>query len=188
MNGNREGRGSAAKKVVIEMLDVSGDWIEKVKGNKRNLNLSLLNIRLFSFSFFDLVFISNLIPRSSFENLLYEKARKISFALVLTFFSESWFSLHPTHQPDSVLKDKISWSDGIILVYDVSDRHSFHSIVRLIQVISNVRDRFCPILLLGNKQDIEIGRKVDSLEGKKLAAKFHAHFSEVRVCLLVLIC
>lgn len=90
-------------------------------------------------------------------------------------------------KPDSVLKEVISWSHGLILVYDVSDRHSFHSIFKLMHVIKLIRSSFCPILLLGNKRDIEVGRRVDCIEGKKLASKFHAHFSEVSFkCNLVL--
>ena len=67
----------------------------------------------------------------------------------------------------------------MVLVYDVGDRHSFHSLIKLLQQVSLVRLAFCPVLLIGNKCDNASGRRVESGEGKAVASKFRAHFCEV---------
>lgn len=71
------------------------------------------------------------------------------------------------------------WANGIVLVYDVCDRHSFHSMQKLLQQLTLIRLTFCPVLLIGNKQDIVTGRKVETSEGRVTSAKFKAHFCEV---------
>lgn len=73
----------------------------------------------------------------------------------------------------------MNWANGVVAVYDICDRHSFRSSVKLLQQLSLVRIGYCPTVLIGNKQDMAQGRRVDSSEGRNVAARFKAEFYEV---------
>ena len=109
----------------------------------------------------------------------------LTFILFLFFFFS--FVLSPT-QPPIELQGHIQWASAIVLVYDVTDRHSFNSINKLISVVSSCRSNFLPVALVGNKQDLEFGRQVDTSEGRNLATKYNFYFFEVSTCLLKIQC
>ncbi|KAH7731850.1 GTP-binding protein Rheb [Aphelenchoides avenae] len=70
--------------------------------------------------------------------------------------------------------------DGYILVYAINDRRSFE-ILRTIydKIVDNVGDANIPIVIVGNKVDLQHGgRVVPSTEGLKLAEEWKAEFIE----------
>ena len=69
---------------------------------------------------------------------------------------------------------------GAILVYDVTNQESFDSINDWIQIIESKKDidKF-PIVLCGNKTDLEESRVISYEEGEKLAEKNNFPFFEI---------
>ena len=70
-------------------------------------------------------------------------------------------------------------AQGILLVYDVTDRRSFESIRNWISQIQQHADVHVNKILVGNKCDIELDEKVVATEeGQKLAAEYGIDFWE----------
>ena len=67
--------------------------------------------------------------------------------------------------------------DGVILVYDIRVRSSFEHILNWINIVKDFNDKM-PILLIGNKTDLEEERIVSYEEGKKLADEKNLEFME----------
>ena len=70
---------------------------------------------------------------------------------------------------------------GIIIVYDICDRHSFHYVSIWMEFINKHADiNNTKILLLGNKTDLQHKRQVSYIEGRELSEKYKIHlFAEV---------
>ncbi|KAI9280633.1 ras-like protein 3 [Sporodiniella umbellata] len=69
--------------------------------------------------------------------------------------------------------------EGFILVYSITSAHSFKEINGFYQQIRRVKDRdFFPMVLVGNKSDLEEERTVYGHEGKELAKQFNCPFLE----------
>lgn len=83
----------------------------------------------------------------------------------------------------SLLKKKVQWADGYVLVYSICDRASFNAVCRLVQAIKSAKDYLnvdkAPIVIVGNKRDLHHRRTVLSEEGRLLALKTDCHFYEV---------
>ncbi|PAV62142.1 hypothetical protein WR25_07531 [Diploscapter pachys] len=71
--------------------------------------------------------------------------------------------------------------DGYVLVYAIDDRKSFETIQMIYEkVIENVGGSKVPLLLVGNKVDLQhSSRVVPQAEAKNFAEKWHARFIEV---------
>lgn len=69
-------------------------------------------------------------------------------------------------------------SDGVIFVYDITDRDSFDDIVQWVKSADRIIDKKFIKLLVGNKIDLESKRLVDYSEGDLLAKKYNMHFYE----------
>ncbi|KAI9357203.1 ras-like protein 1, partial [Pilaira anomala] len=69
--------------------------------------------------------------------------------------------------------------EGFLLVYSITSRMSFEEIETFHQQICRVKDkdRF-PMVLIGNKTDLESERQVSSQEGKDLAEFYGCEFVE----------
>ena len=69
-------------------------------------------------------------------------------------------------------------SDGVIIVYDVTDKNTFEKVQEWVQSISEYTDREKNIrkVLVGNK--IDLPRQVTTEEGKKLAEMYNIPFYE----------
>ncbi len=74
----------------------------------------------------------------------------------------------------------ISFGDGFLLVFAINDKESF-------ELLKSKHDRVikgkhgddkCPILLVGNKQDLEKERTVEFAEAKQLADSWKAEYIE----------
>ncbi|KAI8093335.1 ras-like protein 3 [Halteromyces radiatus] len=69
--------------------------------------------------------------------------------------------------------------EGFILVYSITSRLSFEEISTFYQQIRRVKDKdFFPMILVGNKCDLESDRQVSSQEGYDLAKEFGCPFME----------
>lgn len=78
---------------------------------------------------------------------------------------------------------KLHWADAFILVYSICDRASFNMVSRLLHAIKASKtplntDRV-PIVIVGNKMDLQHRRTVPSEEGRLLALTTDCHFHEV---------
>lgn len=81
----------------------------------------------------------------------------------------------------STFHDNILWANGFVILYDLCDKSSFQVAQQYLELVNSMRGFVhSPILLLANKRDLEQGRKVSLMEGRNLAAKYGAHFFEVR--------
>ncbi|KAI7557306.1 Ras-like, partial [Hortaea werneckii] len=69
--------------------------------------------------------------------------------------------------------------EGFLLVYSMTSRQSFEEIITFQQQILRVKDRdYFPIIVVGNKCDLESEREVSTEEGKELARSFGCKFIE----------
>ncbi|EFE29692.1 uncharacterized protein ARB_03033 [Trichophyton benhamiae CBS 112371] len=69
--------------------------------------------------------------------------------------------------------------EGFLLVYSITSRQSFEEIITFQQQILRVKDKdYFPIILVGNKCDLEKEREVSQEDGEKLARSFGCKFIE----------
>jgi GTPase KRas len=69
--------------------------------------------------------------------------------------------------------------EGFLLVYSITSRQSFEEIQTFEQQILRVKDKdYFPIILVGNKCDLEGERAVSKEEGQALAQQFGCKFIE----------
>lgn len=69
--------------------------------------------------------------------------------------------------------------EGFLLVYSISSRQSFEEIMTFQQQILRVKDKdYFPIIVVGNKCDLEPDRQVSRAEGEQLARQFGCKFIE----------
>ena len=69
-------------------------------------------------------------------------------------------------------------TQGIILMYDITDKSSFLAIPDWIESIREIKEKNFPMILCGNKIDLEDKRIVSKEEGKKLADEYQIEFFE----------
>ncbi|KAG7260949.1 hypothetical protein CRUP_016297 [Coryphaenoides rupestris] len=75
------------------------------------------------------------------------------------------------------------WGDGFVLVYDITDRGSFQEVAPLRSLLDEVKKpKNVPLVLVGNKADLEHGRQVATEEGERLAAEMSCAFYECSAC------
>ncbi|XP_025929112.1 ras-like protein family member 12 [Apteryx rowi] len=78
----------------------------------------------------------------------------------------------------------LRWASAFLVVYSIEDKRSFAGCRRYLDVLAaGARPRARPVLLLGNKLDMEPYRQVTKAEGLSLAAAFGCLFFEVSACL-----
>lgn len=69
--------------------------------------------------------------------------------------------------------------EGFLLVYSITSRQSFEEIMTFQQQILRVKDKdYFPIILVGNKCDLEGERQVSREEGAQLARQYGCKFIE----------
>ena len=69
-------------------------------------------------------------------------------------------------------------AEGVLLVYDVTDRESFESLTGWVKTIQEHSDADIIKYLVANKIDLVEGRKVDKEEGKAIADKYKMKYYE----------
>jgi GTPase KRas protein len=72
---------------------------------------------------------------------------------------------------------------GFLLVYSIADRRSFEEVQKLRDQIYKSQDKDAdtqklPIVMVGNKCDLEVDRQVSTLEGQQLAKHWGIPFIE----------
>ncbi|KAF1841273.1 ras-domain-containing protein [Cucurbitaria berberidis CBS 394.84] len=69
--------------------------------------------------------------------------------------------------------------EGFLLVYSITDRQSFEEIMTFQQQILRVKDKdYFPMIVVGNKCDLDGERQVSTQEGQNLARQFDCKFIE----------
>ena len=77
----------------------------------------------------------------------------------------------------SINKNLFQRVQGIILMYDISNLNSFKNLVKWMDGIKeNSKD--VPVILIGNKCDLEGERQVQTEEGENFASKYDIKFFE----------
>ncbi|KAF7686468.1 ras-related and estrogen-regulated growth inhibitor-like protein [Silurus meridionalis] len=77
---------------------------------------------------------------------------------------------------------QLQWSDGFILVYSICDRPSFEVVRRQVQHIRQAQQKLsssAPLIIVGNKRDLQHRRAVSSEEGRLLALSADCDFFEI---------
>ena len=77
----------------------------------------------------------------------------------------------------SLAFDIIKKADGVILMYDLTQRNTFEGVSIWMDNIKKHKGEDFPIVLVGNKSDME-EREVTKEEGEELAKKFNISFFE----------
>lgn len=88
----------------------------------------------------------------------------------------------PKNLDDLPPQETMTWADGFVLVYAITDRTSFNYVKRILQHIQDMKSNHgkeVPLALLGNKGDMVHLRQVSSEEGEILAKDFDCNFGEV---------
>jgi len=86
----------------------------------------------------------------------------------------------PPHEYSSMLSNEyVNVGEGFLLIYSITSRLSFEEISSLREQIQRVKDvdRF-PLILIGNKCDLNDERQVTTEEGQNLAQSFGCPFLE----------
>ena len=78
----------------------------------------------------------------------------------------------------SLAKNYFRKANGILLIYDISDKSTFISIEKWMENIQDEIDDKIPIILVGNKSDLNNKREVLTEEGKKKAQEYGIPFYE----------
>ena len=79
----------------------------------------------------------------------------------------------------SLSQSYIRNGDAIILVYDITSDDTFQHVTTWMDAIHNMAKQDVPIILVGNKTDMENERRITTEEGQKLAEKYKLLFKEV---------
>lgn len=79
----------------------------------------------------------------------------------------------------SISQSYIRNGDAIILVYDITSDDTFQHVTTWMDAIHNMAKKDIPIILVGNKIDMESERRITTEEGQKLAERYNLLFKEV---------
>ncbi|XP_011448503.1 ras-related and estrogen-regulated growth inhibitor-like protein [Crassostrea angulata] len=75
---------------------------------------------------------------------------------------------------------QMNWADAFVIVYSICDTCSFERAKSLLDTIGKVRSNsYIPVLLLGNKTDLEHRRTVGVEEGHQVALEYNCQYYEV---------
>ena len=77
-----------------------------------------------------------------------------------------------------MLDQWIQVAKGFILVFAIDDQESFDAIKTKIKRIENHKKNDLPIILVGNKCDLENKRKISTQQGEDLAKSFNSKYYE----------
>jgi len=78
------------------------------------------------------------------------------------------------------LYDQIAWADAFVVVYSITDVASFRHARYLLETISVLKGpQRSPVILLGNKRDLEHARQVPVDEGQETSLQWQCQFYEV---------
>ena len=75
-------------------------------------------------------------------------------------------------------KNYIKKANGILVVYDITNRNSFINVENWIKCAKDELGMDIPIMLIGNKSDLEDKRDISKQEGEMLSKKYGIKFYE----------
>lgn len=76
--------------------------------------------------------------------------------------------------------EHIRWADAFVVVYSVCDRDSFNDAHNIMGKIQKLKpSNYAPVILLGNKRDLEHARVVGLEAGQEIAVQYGCQFYEV---------
>ena len=78
----------------------------------------------------------------------------------------------------NMLDQWVEMADGFILVFAINDMDTFNALQEKIKRIQKHQDKKCPIVLVGNKCDLEDQRKVSKQDAEALAKSINAVYVE----------
>ena len=79
----------------------------------------------------------------------------------------------------NMLKQWINFGDGFLLVFSINDKTSFDLLSsKRENIIKEKHHESCPMILIGNKQDLDNNREVSYDEAKKLAESWNIDYLE----------
>ena len=93
-------------------------------------------------------------------------------------YSVNFYDTAGQERYHSIALNFIRSCDGIILMYDITDEKSFNSIPKWMEDINDNMNPNYPIILLGNKSDLEGERMISKEAGEELAKKYDISFFE----------
>ena len=79
----------------------------------------------------------------------------------------------------SIAFNVIKTAHGIILMYDITDNASFTAIPEWITSVKDTKGKDFPMILCGNKIDLEEERKISKEDGEGLADEYKIDFFEI---------
>ena len=79
----------------------------------------------------------------------------------------------------SIAPNLIKKANGIIIMYDITNKSSFDSIPDIIKNIKEEKGNDFPMILIGNKIDLEQDREIKKEEGEDLASKNGIEYFEI---------
>lgn len=91
-----------------------------------------------------------------------------------------FFSFLKSNGSSPSAETQMNWADAYVIVYSICDTCSFDRAKSLLDTISKVRSNsYIPVLLLGNKTDLEHRRTVGVEEGHQVALEYNCQYYEV---------
>ena len=75
-------------------------------------------------------------------------------------------------------RSTIKSSDGLIFVYDITNRESFNNINNWVEQVEEIAPKNSKFIIFGNKNDLHKKRAIEINEGKNLAKKYNMKFFE----------
>jgi small GTP-binding protein len=79
----------------------------------------------------------------------------------------------------SIAPNIIKKANGIIIMYDITNKSTFDSIREIIESINEEKGKDFPMILIGNKIDLENEREIKKEEAEELAEKYGMEFFEI---------
>ena len=77
-----------------------------------------------------------------------------------------------------IVRNQICKGDGFIVMYSIINKNTCEDLVEIVKGIDKMKDDFYPLVIVGNKCDLENEREVESDRGIQLAAEYNAPFFE----------
>ena len=79
----------------------------------------------------------------------------------------------------SIAPNIIKKANGIIIMYDITNKSTFDSIPEILKTIEEEKGKDFPMILIGNKMDLENEREIKKEEAEELAEKYGMEFFEI---------
>ena len=123
-------------------------------------------------------FVSNCFPQHTdatssmqyqVKAILLDNGNKVRLEIWDTFFREKFKAFFRIFYKSA---------DGIILIYDITNRNSFEELDHCFNEIIYCYSKYIPIFLVGNKIDLEDRREITFAEGKEFSEKHGLMFCE----------